>query len=80
MTREMRALERAIKFHGTQEKLARAIGKRQTNITSWLRRDGRAPATACRAIQKSTNGEVTVFQLRPDVFGRNVKELQTGIQ
>jgi DNA-binding transcriptional regulator YdaS (Cro superfamily) len=36
-------------------------------VTNWKRRG--IPPEHCLAIQKATKGEVTVHDLRPDVFG-----------
>lgn len=51
--------------------MARALGGTvaQSHISYWLETD-KVPAEHCRAIEKITDGKVTRYQLRPDVFGR----------
>jgi DNA-binding transcriptional regulator YdaS (Cro superfamily) len=64
------ALLRAIDEIGSQEKLAKKIGKAQPDVSKWLRRDKRGvPAEMCVAIELATRGKVTRYELRPDVFG-----------
>ncbi len=59
------ALVRAIEMAGGPANLARSIGIRTQAISQWQK----APANRCRAIEAATNGQVTRYQLRPDVFG-----------
>jgi|TARA_R110000822_G_C15317873_1_gene493395 DNA-binding transcriptional regulator YdaS (Cro superfamily) len=63
------ALSKAITTVGGQGKLAGLIGKRQGHIGNWLHRDKKVPAEVCVAIETATGGEVTRYDLRPDVFG-----------
>lgn len=62
-------LEKAVYITGSQVALARHIGGnvRQQHIWKWLR--SQPPAEHCRAIEDATNGVVTRYDLRPDVFG-----------
>lgn len=64
------ALEKAIRIAGGQTELARKIGPpvRQGHVSMWLKR-GVTPAEHCRSIEAATDGEVTRYELRPDVFG-----------
>lgn len=39
---------------------------------------GRIPAEHCRAIEESTNGQVTRYDLRPDVFGENPNHIKAA--
>lgn len=64
----MTALHRAIALAGSQTGLARRIGKTQSHVAQWLRR-GRVGPTACIAIETAVGGQVTRYELRPDVFG-----------
>lgn len=64
----MQALERAVEIVGGQTALAERIGKKQPQIAMWIKR-GTVDPTACIAIEKATNGQVTRYELRPDVFG-----------
>lgn len=62
------ALCKAIDLTGGQSALARAIGKRQSHIWTWLNRDRRVPAEAVIPIERATDGQVTRHQLRPDLY------------
>lgn len=60
-------LNDAINFFGSQTALAKAIGLSQPYVQNWLRR-GKVPADKCIAIEQATNGLVSRFDLRPDIF------------
>ena len=64
------ALMNAISICQSQSCLARKIGVGQPYIWNWLNRsNGRVPAEYCLAIEEATLGQVTRYDLRPDVFG-----------
>lgn len=77
----MTYLEKAIELADGQAPLARKITEwhaahgvslivRQQYIWKWLRSKAPTPpAEHCRAIEEITNGVVTRYDLRPDVFG-----------
>jgi DNA-binding transcriptional regulator YdaS (Cro superfamily) len=65
----MEALLRAVSLAGGQTALARRIGKTQSHVAQWLRR-GRVGPTACIPIETAVGGQVTRYELRPDVFGK----------
>lgn len=63
-------LEKAIDIAGGQTALARLIGESQSKVGNWLRRSsGVVPGEYCRKIEFAVGGEVTRYDLRPDVFG-----------
>ncbi|HEY6021834.1 MAG TPA: helix-turn-helix domain-containing protein [Candidatus Paceibacterota bacterium] len=62
------ALNTAISILGGVTELANAIGVSSQVVTNWRAR-GRVPAEWCRAVEESTKGGVTRYDLRPDVFG-----------
>ena len=62
------AIEKAISITGSQSELARRIGVRQGTLWKWLRK-GVAPAEHIVAIERATNGKISRYELRPDVFG-----------
>lgn len=62
------ALKNAVAIAGSQSELARRIGVRQGYIWKWLR-SKKVPAERCVAIERATNGAVSRYALRPDVFG-----------
>lgn len=66
----MSALKKAIKLVGGQSALARAIGVQQPHIFNWLNRNKKVPASHVISIERATNGEVTRFDLRPDIYPR----------
>lgn len=62
----MNALDIAIARLDGVGKLAAAIGVGQTVISNWRARGTTPDATSCAAIEKATEGEVTVEVLRPN--------------
>ncbi len=61
------SLERAIKIIGSQVKLAKILGKRQSSIWNWLK-SGRVAAEYAIPIEQATGGQVTRHELRPDIY------------
>ena len=63
------AIERAVAILGGRTETKEAIGVSQPTVSNWLRGvHGVAAAHAIR-IERATNGAVTRYELRPDVFG-----------
>lgn len=62
-------IERAVEVHGSQVKLAQAVGCSQQYI-SWLLSDAKQISIE-KAVQfeRATNGVVSRHDLRPDFFG-----------
>ncbi len=69
----MNALEKAINHIGNQTELARALNTSQARVWNWLHRDSTIPAEFAVPIEKATNGKVTRYDLRPDIFGKPPK-------
>jgi len=71
----LHSIERAVELVGSQTELAARLSTemgrvvRQQHVWNWLHRDEKAPPEFCRAIEAATQGAVTRYQLRPDVFG-----------
>lgn len=65
----MDALDRAIDVVEGVGKLAEKLGIAQSAVSNWRIR-GQVPAERCIAIEKATHGQVTRYDLRPDVFGK----------
>ncbi|MBT2142714.1 MULTISPECIES: helix-turn-helix domain-containing protein [unclassified Rhodanobacter] len=67
----MNPLNKAIDHAGGVTALAEKLGVRQSVVSNWRTRgdDPRAPAERCIAIEQATDGAVTRYELRPDVFG-----------
>jgi DNA-binding transcriptional regulator YdaS (Cro superfamily) len=68
--KEFRAhIERAVEAHGSQAKLAQAVGCSQQYI-SWLLSDAKQISVE-KAVEfeRATNGAVSRHDLRPDFFG-----------
>jgi DNA-binding transcriptional regulator YdaS (Cro superfamily) len=63
-------LQKAVRIAGGQSQLARGIGGkvRQGYVWKWLRR-GWVPAEQVLAIERATEGQVTRYELRPDIYG-----------
>jgi DNA-binding transcriptional regulator YdaS (Cro superfamily) len=69
------AVSRAVSILGTQSALARALSQRterpirQGQVWNWIYRNGKPDPTLCGDIEALTQGQVTRYDLRPDVFG-----------
>jgi len=81
---EKNYLQRAILLCGGQAKLARLLGEnvKQAHIWNWLHRDrAGVPGQYVIPIETATKGQVTRYELRPDIFGEEPKlhsELYVG--
>ena len=60
-------LAKAIKIVGSQLKLAKILGKRQSLVWYWLK-CGHVSAAAAIPIEQATGGQVTRHELRPDIY------------
>lgn len=67
MAKKITPLEVAIQCVGSKAELARQLDVSPCYISKMLR-EKRVPVAQCRAIERVTNKQVTVEQLRPDVF------------
>lgn len=65
-------LERAVQSvpGKTKRALAEACGVKPQAVSQWFA-CGKAPPGRCLAIEQATGGEVTRYELRPDVFGES---------
>lgn len=63
-------MEKAIATVGGLQVMARVLSIKAPSIIGWKNR-GQVPADRCIAIEVATNGKVTRYDLRPDVFGRD---------
>ncbi|MGH8158396.1 MAG: transcriptional regulator [Rhodanobacter sp.] len=63
------AIEKAITVAGGQTALARAINVSQGLVWQWCNGRLKVPAERCQGIEQATEGAVTRYDLRPDVFG-----------
>lgn len=61
-------LLRACKIVGSQEKMARALGVSRQAVQQWCQ--GKLPAARALAVESLTDGQVTRYQLRSDIFGK----------
>jgi DNA-binding transcriptional regulator YdaS (Cro superfamily) len=66
----MTPIQQAVEIVGGQSELARRIGGsvRQPHVWKWLRR-GFPPGEYCRSIEAATDGRVSRYILRPDIYG-----------
>ena len=61
-------LQKAVSWFGTPTALATKIGRKQSTVWDWLNIPGRVPdIEGCKAIERVTDGAVTVAELRPDL-------------
>jgi DNA-binding transcriptional regulator YdaS (Cro superfamily) len=72
----LKALLRAVKILNGQSALARGLGISQGHVWSWINRDKRASASYAIDIEHLTQGEVTRYELRPDVFRKPLSKSQ----
>jgi DNA-binding transcriptional regulator YdaS (Cro superfamily) len=63
---ERMKLSKYLSDHGSQTKLARAIGAQPQLIWQWSTGVRRVPVERCNPIEQATNGAVTRQDLRPD--------------
>lgn len=64
----MNAIERAIEIAGGPSALAAILATSPSVVGNWRLRK-KAPPDRCIAIEEATDGKVTRYDLRPDVFG-----------
>lgn len=62
-------IEQAVVIVGSQAGLARELGVSVPCIHQWLSGERPVPAGRCLAIEKATNGQVSRYVLRPDIYG-----------
>jgi len=62
------AIQRAIDFFGNDVQLANAMNITPQAVGKWKR--SKVPAERCLELEEKTEGNVTRYQLRPDVFGK----------
>jgi DNA-binding transcriptional regulator YdaS (Cro superfamily) len=72
-------LDHATQILGTQEALAAALGIKSPSISEWRKR-GKVPPERCIAIEQATEGAVTRYELRPDIFGEAPKAAAAIVQ
>lgn len=63
------AILRAIDHFGSQAALARAVGVYTSFVSHWATNRRPVPAKWCRLIEQATDGAVTRYELREDIFG-----------
>ncbi|WP_049780588.1 Cro/CI family transcriptional regulator [Nitrosococcus halophilus] len=61
-------IQKSIELVGSQTALARSCGVRYQAVQKWIKK-GRVPAERVLAIKRATNGRVTRYELRPDLYG-----------
>jgi DNA-binding transcriptional regulator YdaS (Cro superfamily) len=69
-------LQKACDQVGGQTALAKKIGRKQSTIWNWLKKG--IPAEQCPAIERATDGKITRYDLRPDVFGEPPEGAKAG--
>ena len=69
-------VRKAVEICGSQKELARRIGGRvkQGHVWKWLHETKVLPAERAIQIERATNGRVTRYELRPDIFGEPPEE------
>lgn len=71
---QIKHISRAIKLAGGQSQLSKALKLRsQSTVSQWVTKRRPLPAKHCLKIEFITGGQVTRYQLRPDIFGKAPK-------
>jgi DNA-binding transcriptional regulator YdaS (Cro superfamily) len=65
----MSAIRRAVQAAGGVSNLARAIGVTAPSVHQWITEVRPVPPGRCISIEQATSGDVTRYELRPDIFG-----------
>ena len=58
----------AFELIGQQQRVAEICGVTPGAVSQWLTK-GRVPVQHCLTLESATEGRVTRYQLRPDIFG-----------
>lgn len=66
---DTKQIDRARTLSGGTVALARKVGVRPATVSEWVSGRRPVPAERCLSIERATNGSVTRYDLRPDVFG-----------
>ena len=61
-------IQKAVAILGSQTALAKKLGVVPQAVQQWVA-SGKPSIKRCLAIEQATGGQVTRFDLRPDVFG-----------
>jgi len=61
------ALEQAIKMIGNKNRVAQLCGISPVQIAKWLKA-GKTPPHRCIELERATNGGITRYELRPDIY------------
>ena len=64
----MNAISKAIRFFGTQRRFAESLNVSPQAITKW-KKSG-VPAQRVLEVERATQGTVTRYELRPDLYPR----------
>lgn len=65
----MKPLERAVEICGSQKALAESISVTPVFVSQMIGGVKRIPPRLCLPIEEATDGQVTRYDLRPDIFG-----------
>ena len=67
--KSMKKLDKLIKRHfASQSDLARQLGVTPQSVQQWVESE-KVPSKRCIAIEVLTSGQLTRYQLNPEVFG-----------
>jgi len=65
----MSAIDRLLELVHSQSRFARELGISPQAIDGWRRR-GQVPAERVLEIERITQGSITRYELRPDIYGQ----------
>lgn len=69
-TESSKQILRLVKKYGTQQKLARLLGKKQQNISIWIN-EKYPPSDICLKIVRLDNS-ITLSELNPDLYPKDI--------
>lgn len=70
MTYDTDAILRVVAYFGTQRAFSKAVGVSPEAVRKWVHGEQRITAERALQIETVTKGEVTRYELRPDLFNR----------
>ena len=72
----MKPIETAIQIVGGQRRLAYALDLQQpSNVSQWVNGVRKIPVKYIKTIEQLTDGQVTLEELRPDIFAPREKKV-----
>lgn len=68
---QIQAVKEAVNWAGTQCRLAEILGTTQASVSAWINRFGRIGSSYALKVHQLTNGKISAYDLRPDLYPRD---------